>query len=144
MLAIAIFISARPAAVHGHRHKRRRQHKAQPLGLCDPLPTQSLGLTQRTLLYLQPPAGGPGPRVESWAFAVDDVGLDALVQRSVLRQRRCKLCEGADGIVVQGEYGITLAMFQAGFNVASLMSKYKRVSPAKGCGRVPAALRGPL
>lgn len=34
----------------------------------------------------------------------------------------CKLCD--DGVVVMGEYGITAALFDAGYTIDTLMSKY--------------------
>jgi hypothetical protein len=72
-------------------------------------------------------AGGPGPRLESWAFALDQPGLAAAVARGVFRVRGCKLCGDADaGVVVGGEYGITTAMFAAGYNIATLLSRYAR------------------
>ncbi|KAG2428138.1 hypothetical protein HXX76_011818 [Chlamydomonas incerta] len=44
-------------------------------------------------------AGGPGPRLESWAMALDDVALQVMIDKGVLK---------------------------AGYNVATLMSKYAR------------------
>ena len=67
-------------------------------------------------------AGGPGPRLESWAFAVDSLGLDLLMQGGVFDIRSCKLCP--DGVVVQGEYGLTKVLFDHGYNVATLLSMY--------------------
>jgi hypothetical protein len=69
-------------------------------------------------------AGGPGPRLESWAFAVDEIGLQVALDAGVFHVRNCKLCTDGQGIVVGGEYGITRGMFKAGYNVATLMSKY--------------------
>jgi len=70
-------------------------------------------------------AGGPGPRIESWAFAVDQAGLRALEDAGALHVRRCKACKDRhNGIVVAGEYGIGLAMIRVGYNMATLMSKY--------------------
>lgn len=43
----------------------------------------------------------------------------------VFRMRKCKLCTGDDGIVVQGEYGLSTVLLSAGFNIATLMSKYR-------------------
>jgi len=41
--------------------------------------------------------------------------------------RSCKLCaDDKRGIVVGGEYGLTQSQFDAGFNVATLMSRYVR------------------
>lgn len=69
-------------------------------------------------------AGGPGPRLESWAFAVDEDGLKVALDAGVFVTRSCKLCSGSDGIVVGGEYGLTVAQLNAGYNVATLMSRY--------------------
>lgn len=72
-------------------------------------------------------AGGPGPRLESWAFALDQPGLAAAIQGGVFLVRGCKLCTDKDnGVVVGGEYGITTAMFGAGYNIATLLSRYAR------------------
>lgn len=49
--------------------------------------------------------GGPGPRMESWAFALDAKGLAAVVAGGAFARRTCKLCD--DGIVVDGEYKIS-------------------------------------
>lgn len=58
-------------------------------------------------------AGGPGPRLESWAFALDEAGLGAAIEGGVFVVRGCKLCRDADsGVVVGGEYGITTSMFK--------------------------------
>ena len=44
--------------------------------------------------------GGPGPRIESWAYAVDDVGLRVLIAEMAFALRTCKMCKGAeDGII---------------------------------------------
>ena len=61
-------------------------------------------------------------QAESWAFAVDRVGLDAIAGAGVFEVRECKLC--ADGIVVKGEYGLTAALFAAGHNIGTLMARY--------------------
>ena len=68
--------------------------------------------------------GGPGPRLESWAFAVDSLGLNLLIHGGVFDIRSCKLCP--DGVVVQGEYGLTKVLFEQGYNVATLLSMYPR------------------
>lgn len=38
-------------------------------------------------------SGGPGPKIESWAFAIDTVGLATLIEESVFELRSCKLCK---------------------------------------------------
>ena len=71
-------------------------------------------------------AGGPGPRLESWAFALDQDGLAAAIEGDTFLVRGCKLCEDrAEGVVIGGEYGLTLSQFEAGYNVATLMSRYR-------------------
>ncbi|GIM10518.1 hypothetical protein Vretimale_14187 [Volvox reticuliferus] len=72
-------------------------------------------------------AGGPGPRLESWAVAFDDVGMELVIRKGVLKVRTCKTCaDKDDGIIVGGEYGITSVLLEAAHNVATLMSKYAR------------------
>ena len=71
-------------------------------------------------------SGGPGPRLESWAYAVDSVGLAVLLEAGTFNMRTCKLCSGSEGIVVGGEYGIAISMLDAGYNFATLMSRYSR------------------
>ena len=68
--------------------------------------------------------GGPGPRLESWAFAVDDVAMDVLIENGLFEIRTCKVCP--DGIVVQGEYALSRIMFDHDFNIATLLSMYSR------------------
>ncbi|PRW33169.1 hypothetical protein C2E21_7839 [Chlorella sorokiniana] len=70
-------------------------------------------------------AGGFGPKLESWAFGVDQDGLEALLREGVFHLRTCKLCD--DGVVVKGEYGLTSALFKYGFNVDTLMAMYRGV-----------------
>jgi hypothetical protein len=49
------------------------------------------------------------------------------VDYNVFLLRGCKLCKEQDkGVVVGGEYGITKAMFESGYNIATLMSRYAR------------------
>ena len=72
------------------------------------------------------PAGGYGPKLESWAFGVDQDGLEALVREGVFQLRTCKLCD--EGVVVKGEYGLTNSLMKYGYNVDTLMSMYRGVS----------------
>ena len=67
-------------------------------------------------------AGGFGPKVESWAFAIDHVALQLLSEAGVFYLRACKLCN--DGVVVLGEYGLSNVLLSHGYNLATLMSKY--------------------
>jgi hypothetical protein len=72
------------------------------------------------------PAGGYGPKLESWAFGVDQDGLEALLREGVFQLRTCKLCD--EGVVVKGEYGLTNSLMKYGYNVDTLMSMYRGVS----------------
>ena len=67
-------------------------------------------------------AGGYGPKAESWAFAIDQEGLDLVTAAGVFGLRTCKLCD--DGVVVLGEYGLSNVLLNAGYNIATLMSRY--------------------
>lgn len=69
--------------------------------------------------------GGYGPKLESWAFGVDQAGLAALINETVFALRTCKLC--GDGVVVHGEYGLTASMVRAGYRIDTLMAKYRGV-----------------
>ena len=66
---------------------------------------------------------GAGPRVESWAFALDEEGLRVTVAAGVFDVRLCKLCINS-GIVAGGEYGMSKALLAKGYNLATLQSKY--------------------
>lgn len=69
--------------------------------------------------------GGPGPRIESWAFALDELGLQAVQEAGTFaRLRNCKGCKGKAGIVAAGEYGMGKTMLRLGYNMASLLSRY--------------------
>jgi len=70
-------------------------------------------------------ASGGGPRVESWAFALDREGLELTVGAGVFAVRTCKLC-GENGVVSGGEYGISRAVLGGNFNLATLQSMYRR------------------
>ena len=59
-------------------------------------------------------------QVESWAFAVDKAAMDLLIVSGVFYTRECKLCD--DGVVVMGEYGLSKAVLERGYNIATLMS----------------------
>ena len=67
---------------------------------------------------------GGGPRVESWAFALDEEGLGLTVDAGVFEVRKCKLCRDG-GIVTQSEYGISRAILEKNYNLATLMSMYR-------------------
>ena len=70
-------------------------------------------------------AGGAGPKVESWAFGTDGEGLEVLARNRVFGVRTCKLCD--DGVVVLGEYGLTNVLMSHGYNIATLMARYRPV-----------------
>lgn len=63
--------------------------------------------------------------MESWAFGTDAEGLDVLSRNGVFGSRSCKLCD--DGIVVMGEYGLSNILMSHGYNVATLMARYRPV-----------------
>ncbi|PNH08807.1 hypothetical protein TSOC_004615 [Tetrabaena socialis] len=71
-----------------------------------------------------PTTGGPGPRLESWAVALDQVALEITMRRQVFVVRTCKMCVDDTGIIVRGEYGLTAGLLAEGHNVATLMSMY--------------------
>ena len=64
--------------------------------------------------------GGAGPRIEGFCFATDRVGLDVLRHPgTVFQQHPDKL-----SAVVEGEYGISRIMLNAGYNLDTLMFRY--------------------
>ena len=69
-------------------------------------------------------AGGPGPRMESWAFALDSIGLHAAMTDGAFDIRNCKLCD--NGIVLKNEYALTKSLLSRDYNIATLMSKYQK------------------
>lgn len=95
-----------------------------------PLSVRMFAQSQPTSLTPSSPhaaaAGGYGPKLESWAFAVDQDGLEALLREGVFHLRTCKLCD--EGVVVKGEYGLTNSLMKYGYNVDTLMSMYRGVS----------------
>lgn len=89
--------------------------------------TESVGVVSSSLVCLpKVDAGGYGPKVESWAFALIPETLDLLQQAGVFNVRACKLCN--DGVVVMGEYGISNVLMEHGWNLNTLMYKYKNVN----------------
>lgn len=69
-------------------------------------------------------AGGPGPRLESWAYALDRKGLKLVHADGAYAVRSCKTCVDDTGIIVGGEYHLSQTILNAGYNLATLMSKY--------------------
>eukprot|EP00201_Polytomella_parva_P008370 CAMPEP_0175065080 /NCGR_PEP_ID=MMETSP0052_2-20121109/15708_1 /TAXON_ID=51329 ORGANISM="Polytomella parva, Strain SAG 63-3" /NCGR_SAMPLE_ID=MMETSP0052_2 /ASSEMBLY_ACC=CAM_ASM_000194 /LENGTH=313 /DNA_ID=CAMNT_0016331539 /DNA_START=247 /DNA_END=1185 /DNA_ORIENTATION=+ len=69
-------------------------------------------------------AGGPGPRMESWAMALDNEGLNIALAAGVFKIRTCKLCVADEGIVTGGEYGLSKAFMNSTANFTTLMSRY--------------------
>ena len=63
--------------------------------------------------------GGPGPRLESFVFATDNVGLNMLSDAGVFN-----IWVEKKDIILNGEYGLTKAVFAAGYDVATLLLKY--------------------
>lgn len=63
-------------------------------------------------------------QVESWAFAVDAAALTLLTEKGIFWRRSCKLCGDSTGIVVGSEYGMSEIILQAGYNLATLMSRW--------------------
>ena len=57
----------------------------------------------------------------SWPKLIP-AGMQVLAEAGVFHLRLCKLCD--DGVVVKGEYGLTAALFEKGYNIGTLMSKY--------------------
>ncbi|EFJ51845.1 hypothetical protein VOLCADRAFT_87431 [Volvox carteri f. nagariensis] len=117
-----------------------------------PLPQGDPRWTYPPVLEVLPPGTPTGPYSRrrpmgpavvraSWAVALDHVAMELVIRRGVLKVRTCKTCgDKEDGIIVGGEYGITSVLLeQAGYNVATLMSKYarcgRRLSPLPAYGR---------
>lgn len=87
---------------------------------------EGVGVVSSSLVCLpQVDAGGYGPKVESWAFALIPETLHLLTSVGVFDVRTCKLCD--DGVVVKGEYGIATNLMQHGWNLNTLMSMYRDV-----------------
>ena len=78
---------------------------------------------------------GSGVQAESWAFAVDAQSLELLVGKGIFWTRTCKVCHGDEGIVVASEYGMSKAILDAGFNLATLMSRYAGPSAEALCAQ---------
>ena len=62
-------------------------------------------------------------QAESWAFALDFESLTLLMDKGIFWTRTCKVCHGMEGIVVAGEYGMSKFLLEAGYNLATLMSR---------------------
>ena len=73
-------------------------------------------------------------QAESWAFAVDLEALNLLMGTDIFRIRGCKVCRGVEGIVVGSEYGLSKVLFRAGYNLATLMSRYAALTTSSGSG----------
>lgn len=87
---------------------------------------EGVGVVSSSLVCLPPAdAGGYGPKVESWAFALIPETLHLLTSAGVFDVRTCKLCN--DGVVVKGEYGIATTLMQHGWNLNTLMYMYRNV-----------------
>lgn len=69
-------------------------------------------------------------QAESWAFALDSQGLELMMEKGIFWTRTCKVCHGDEGIVVASEYGMSKAILEASFNLATLMSRWARLYPS--------------
>jgi len=72
--------------------------------------------------------GGPGPVVETFAFALDPPGLALAEEAGVFETRTCKHC-GVGGVVVSSEFALSKAVLAAGRNLATLMLRYRADPP---------------
>jgi hypothetical protein len=68
-------------------------------------------------------AGGYGPKVEGHSFFTDRVGLRVLLDKGVIRP----MVDKHDAIV-EGEYGMSRAIFEAGYSIDTQLYRYQ-VSP---------------
>lgn len=50
------------------------------------------------------------------------------MDKGIFWTRTCKVCHGDEGIVVASEYGMSKAILEAGFNLGTLMARYKALS----------------
>ena len=66
--------------------------------------------------------GGHGPRIEGHCWFTDTEGIATLRAESVLRPMNSKV-----DAIVNGEYGLTRAMFKHGFTIDTLLYKYQNV-----------------
>ena len=71
---------------------------------------------------------GACAQAESWAFALDSQSLGLMMNKGIFWTRTCKICHGDEGIVVASEYGMSKAILEAGFNLATLMSRCARAA----------------
>ena len=67
-------------------------------------------------------AGGRGPRVEGHSFFTDALGLRVLREARVMRSMADKF-----DAIVNGEYGLTRAMFAAGYTIDTPLYRYQGV-----------------
>lgn len=54
---------------------------------------------------------------------MDAVAVKLLIKKGIFYNRECKVCHGEKGIVVMGEYGMSKALLDAGYNLKTLMSR---------------------
>ncbi len=74
-----------------------------------------------TVVCLPPEdAGKKGPKVEGFAFALDRDGVDILLKSTAFQQHMTK-----EDAIVNGEYGASTAVFDAGFTMDCLLLAYK-------------------
>jgi hypothetical protein len=67
-------------------------------------------------------AGGPGARLEGFAFALNHEGMRVARRAGVFRPYRTKR-----DTILNAEFGLTEAIFRAGLSVDTLMTKYQRI-----------------
>ena len=72
--------------------------------------------------------GGPGPVIETYAYALDPTGVALAKDAGVFETRACKNC-GVDGVVVSSEFALSRAVLDAGRNIATLMLRYRAEPP---------------
>eukprot|EP01006_Ploeotia_vitrea_P025116 TRINITY_DN57944_c0_g1_i1.p2 TRINITY_DN57944_c0_g1~~TRINITY_DN57944_c0_g1_i1.p2 ORF type:complete len:392 (+),score=164.98 TRINITY_DN57944_c0_g1_i1:83-1258(+) len=63
-----------------------------------------------------------GPRVESFAYAIDRVALDILIRRGALARHQTKV-----DAILHGEYMIGKSILEAGYTIDSLLYRYRDV-----------------
>jgi len=62
-----------------------------------------------------------GPKVEGYAWATDQVGLQVLLDRKTVFQSH----PGKVSAILNGEYGMNIAIFKAGYTIDSLLLAYQ-------------------
>ena len=112
-----------PAAEHWSRaYTRRLGDRVKLVG------SSIVCLSQRDKCVKDDP-GCYGPKVESFVFATDRAGLGVIIDRgSVLRDHASKV-----EAVIDGEYGMTRAVMDAGYTIDCLLAAYQGVELDRSC-----------